>query len=160
MKFVCSLITVSDISQSRDFYERILGQKVRHDFGENVFFEAGFSIHLRSHFSSLIGGRTIVQGENSFELYFEQEDLETCISLLEREGIELIHGIHEQPWKQRVVRFYDPDRVVIEVGEPMESVCRRLVYEGFSVERIVADTGLDERFVRESLLLRDGAVSD
>lgn len=35
MNFICSLITVSDIKRSRDFYENVLKQKVRFDFGEN-----------------------------------------------------------------------------------------------------------------------------
>jgi len=53
MKFVCPLIVVRDIGVSRTFYETVLGQNVLHDLGENVFFEGGFAIHLRSHFEDL-----------------------------------------------------------------------------------------------------------
>jgi catechol 2,3-dioxygenase-like lactoylglutathione lyase family enzyme len=45
MKYICPLIVVKDIAESRHFYENILGQKVKYDFGENVTFEGDFSIH-------------------------------------------------------------------------------------------------------------------
>ena len=56
MKYVCSLIVVEDIQRSRDFYERILKQKVKYDFGENVTFEGGFAIHLKKHFEKITKG--------------------------------------------------------------------------------------------------------
>ena len=49
MKYICSLITVSDIKHSRDFYENILNQKVKFDFGENITFHGDFAIHLLTH---------------------------------------------------------------------------------------------------------------
>ena len=72
MKYICPLITVSDIKLSRDFYEKLLKQKVKYDFGENVTFYGDFAIHLQSHFKELIDNREIRQGGNNFELYFEQ----------------------------------------------------------------------------------------
>ncbi|MHB8131782.1 MAG: VOC family protein [Mobilitalea sp.] len=54
MKFICALIVVDDIEISRRFYEKVLNQKVKYDFGENVTFEGGFSIHLKSHFLELL----------------------------------------------------------------------------------------------------------
>jgi len=59
MKFICALLTVADIKRARDFYEGLLNQKVKYDFGENVTFEGDFAIHLQSHFSSLIDNRSI-----------------------------------------------------------------------------------------------------
>ena len=49
MKYVCPLITVSDMKQSRDFYENLLDQKVKHDYGESVTFYGDFAIHLQNH---------------------------------------------------------------------------------------------------------------
>jgi len=34
--------------------------------------------------------------------------------------VEFIHEIVEQPWGQKVMRFYDPDYHMIEVGAPIE----------------------------------------
>jgi len=54
MKFICPLIVVDDIGVSRRFYEEVLGQRVLFDHGENVSFEGGFAIHLKSHFAGLV----------------------------------------------------------------------------------------------------------
>jgi catechol 2,3-dioxygenase-like lactoylglutathione lyase family enzyme len=69
VKFICPLITVSDIEKSRDFYENILGQKVKFDFGENITFHGDFAIHLISHFKELIDNKEVIHGGNDFELY-------------------------------------------------------------------------------------------
>ncbi|MEN6292054.1 MAG: hypothetical protein ABFD07_08600, partial [Methanobacterium sp.] len=54
MKFICPLIVVNNMEISRNFYEKVLDQKVQYDFGENISFESGFAIHLKLHFSDLI----------------------------------------------------------------------------------------------------------
>lgn len=50
MKFKCALYVVNDIQQSRAFYENLLDQKVKYDFGENVTFEGDFSIQEKKVF--------------------------------------------------------------------------------------------------------------
>lgn len=154
MKFICPLIVVNNIEISRNFYEKILNQKVQFDFGENVSFEGGFAIHLKSHFSDLIcvNERNIIQKSNNCELYFEEEDLDDFLQKLKGiESIEYVHGIKEQPWGQRVLRFYDPDMHIIEVGESMESVVKRFLSKGVSVEETVKRTLMPEEFVRQFL---------
>jgi catechol 2,3-dioxygenase-like lactoylglutathione lyase family enzyme len=150
-KFVCPLITVSNIQLSRNFYEKILNQRVEYDFGANVSFQNGFAIHLDNHFSSLIDNREIVQGGNNFELYFEHNDLEKFVDVLVENQIELVHPLREQPWKQKVVRFYDPDRHIIEVGESMEHVAYRLSKEGMSDAEISKSILMPVEFVKNSI---------
>jgi len=82
MKYICPLITVADIKRSRDFYEGLLNQKVKYDFGENVTFEGDFAIHLQYHYISLIDNRPIRTGGNNFKLYFEFDMLEQIVDLL------------------------------------------------------------------------------
>jgi catechol 2,3-dioxygenase-like lactoylglutathione lyase family enzyme len=142
MRYITALIVVEDMARSRRFYEDVLGQNVEVDYGENVAFEGGFSIHERSHFSSLLGGATVSQGFNSFELYFEEDDLEGLEKRLGAEDVELAHGVEEQPWRQKTMRFYDPDRHLIEVGERMEHVAYRLHQEGLPAEQIATITYL------------------
>lgn len=151
MKFVCPLITVEDINVSRLFYEKLLNQKVKYDFGENVSFESGFAIHLKSHFSKLIDNKTITKASNSFELYFEHDDVDSFAKELKNNKVEFVHEIREQPWRQKVVRFYDPDKNIIEVGESMEFLSFRLSEEGKSIEEISNVTGLAKDFVKESI---------
>ncbi|WP_440946324.1 glyoxalase/bleomycin resistance/dioxygenase family protein [Methanosarcina sp. T3] len=152
MKFICPLIAVNNMEISRNFYEKVLDQKVQYDFGENVSFEGGFAIHLKSHFSDLINidKNDIVQKSNNSEMYFEEDDLDSFLQKLKDiDSIEYVHGLKEQPWGQRVIRFYDPDMHIIEVGEPMESVVKRLLSEGLSVEETVKRTSMPEEFVRQ-----------
>jgi uncharacterized glyoxalase superfamily protein PhnB len=154
MKFICPLIVVNNMGASRSFYEKVLNQNVQFDFGENVLFESGFAIHLKSHFSDLIntGENDIIEKSNNFELYFEEEDLESFLQKLEDFGIvEYMHGLKEQTWGQRVIRFYDPDKHIVEVGEPMESVVKRFLNEGLSVEETAKRTSMPEEFVRQCL---------
>jgi catechol 2,3-dioxygenase-like lactoylglutathione lyase family enzyme len=138
LKFDAPLIVVSDIARSRHFYEKLLGQKVKFDFGPNVPFE-GFSIHLKSHFQSLLGDAAqfpVIQKAHWGKLYFETDELEPIYQRLNIVGVEFIHPICEQPWGQRVMRLYDPDGHIVEIGETMESVVWRFYEQGFSIDRI------------------------
>ncbi len=151
MKFICPLITVSEIERSRKFYENLLGQKVKYDFGENVTFYGDFAIHLESHFKELIDNKEIRIGGNNFELYFENDDIEAIVDKLKNNNVVFIHGLREQPWRQKVVRFYDLDNNIIEVGESMEYVSFRLRKEGLNFDHISRITNMPEDFVRASI---------
>ena len=154
MRFICPLIVVNNIEISKIFYENVLNQKVQYDFGENVSFEGGFAIHLKSHFSDLISmnKNDIIQKSNNYELYFEENDLDSFLQKLKgMDSIEYVHVLKEQHWGQRVIRFYDPDMHIVEVGEPMESVVKRFLSKGLSIEETVKRTLMPEEFVRECL---------
>lgn len=151
MKFICSLITVNDIKVSRDFYERILNQKVKFDFGENVTFHGDYAIHLKSHFKKLINNKEIRTGANNFELYFEYDNVEEIVKVLKDNNVSFVHEIREQPWRQKVVRFYDPDENLIEIGESMEYLAHRLTNEGMSIEQISETTNMSVDFIIESI---------
>jgi catechol 2,3-dioxygenase-like lactoylglutathione lyase family enzyme len=152
MKFICPLIVVDDIAISRKFYEEVLGQKVQYDFGENVTFEGGLTIHLKTHFASLIDltPHEILQKSHDGELYFEDDNLDNLAEKLKgMHNIEYVHEMREQPWGQRVIRFYDPDGHIIEVGEPMESAVRRFLSQGLTVEETAKRTSMPVEFVRQ-----------
>jgi len=151
MKYICSLITVEDINISREFYEKLLQQKVKYDFGENITFEGGFAIHSKSDYSKLIDGKSITKASNSFELYFEYDEVDVFVKDLKKRNIELVHDVREQPWRQKVVRFYDPDKNIIEVGESMEFLSFRLAKEGKTIEEISKITSIPMNFVIESI---------
>ena len=124
LKYIGPLIIVDEIAPSRFFYEQILGQKVEYDFGHHVQFKGNFSIHLKSHFLTLLGDVNqyhATKKAHNGELYFETDNLETIYLGLKHAEVEFIHGIQEQPWGQRVIRLYDPDGHVIEIGETMDA---------------------------------------
>lgn len=151
MKYVCPLITVSDMKQSRDFYENLLDQKVKFDFGESVTFHGDFAIHLQSHYKKLIDNRVIKSGGNNFELYFESDTVELIVDKLKGNGILYVHELREQPWRQKVVRFYDPDNNIIEIGETLEHLSFRLKNENLSNEEISKITCMPIDFVIDSI---------
>lgn len=153
LKFNAPLIVVDDMARSRHFYEQLLGQKVKFDFGPNVQFD-NFSIHLKSHFQSLLGAEAqypVTAKAHWGELYFEADEIEPIYQRLNGEGIEFIHPICEQPWGQRVMRFYDPDGHVIEIGETMEAAVQRLYGQGLSNDLIMERTGMPRGFVEGAI---------
>lgn len=151
MRFICSLITVTDIKRSRAFYEDLLKQKVKYDFGENVTFHGDFAIHLRSHFKGLIENKEINPGGNNFELYFEHDNLDEIVKKLKDNNVSFVHDIREQPWRQKVARFYDPDENIIEIGESLEYLSYRLKSEGLTIDQISSITNMSTDFVKSSI---------
>jgi len=154
MKFRCPLIVVQDIQISQNFYEQVLEQKVKFDFGENIVFEGDFSIQQKKCFASMLmlEESHIHEGCNHFELYFEEEDMDRFIKKLkDTPDIRYIHPLLEHPWGQRVIRFYDPDLHIIEVGESMIHVVRRFISQGFSIEETAIRTQHPITFVRQCL---------
>ncbi len=151
MKYCCPLITVKELERSRYLFETVLSQSVIADYGENLSFEGDFSLHLKEHFSSLIDGKEIISGRNNFELFFEHDELEPIQEQLKSLGLEFLHEVREQPWKQKVMRFYDYDKNLIEIGESMEHVAKRLYREQYSIEDICRFTYMDEKSVKEAI---------
>ncbi len=151
MKFVCSLVVVEDVKKSRYLYETVLGQSVKTDYGENVTFHGDFAIHQKSHFRELINQLPVYSKSNSFELYFETDDIEETVDRVKEADVTFIHGLVEQPWRQRVVRFYDYDYNIIEIGERMEHVAFRLSKEGLSMDDIAKITYLPEEVIKKAI---------
>jgi len=151
MQYICSLIVVEDVTKSRYLYENILGQKVKTDFGENVAFECGFAIHQEQHFKSLIERKEIKKESNAFELYFEDDDVKKYEVVIKSLGLKLIHETRKQPWEQMVLRFYDYDGNIIEIGERMEHVAFRMYMDNKSIEEIVKVTYLPIEIVEKSI---------
>ena len=98
-----------------------------------------------------MGGKDIHFSSNSTEIYFEEEDFDKFLEKLEHHDIEYVHQVKEQGWGQRVVRIYDPDRHIIEIGEPIKTVCKRFSEKGMDIEEITKRMGIPEKAVRAFL---------
>ena len=151
MKYMAVLIVVEDIQKSRYFYETILKQKLKMDFGENITFHGDFAIHEKDHFQSVVKGSVNQGRHNNCELYFEHDELEELSTVLQDEGIQFLHNIMEQPWRQKVMRFYDYDENLIEVGESMAHVAFHLSQEGLEIPEISKTTYLPIPLVKEAI---------
>lgn len=69
------------------------------------------------------------------ELYFEVDDFDEFIQKMkDYRNIEYVHQPKKHEWQQRVVRIYDPDHHIIEIGESMAVIAKRYLAEGYSVE--------------------------
>lgn len=141
MKYVLPLLAVKDINVSRSFYENVMRQNVTLDLGWNIAFNGQFALQM--NYAELVEAEdfNITYKSNDHELYFEDNNLDGFIAHLDTfENISYIHKVKEYPWGQRVIRFYDPDFHVIEVGDSMESVFKRLRSQGLSIEEIAEKT--------------------
>ncbi|MDR1838638.1 MAG: glyoxalase/bleomycin resistance/dioxygenase family protein [Treponema sp.] len=150
IKYGCTLIAVKDMVASRKFYEDLFGLKVTLDLGLNIAFDCGLA--LQAEFTNLMGisSDTIsFEKTNNFELYFEEENLDEFLNHLNNYGkIEYVHPVKKYPWGQRVIRFYDLDNHIIEVGESMCSVIRHFLEEGLTVEETAKRTQHPIDFVK------------
>lgn len=131
-------LSVIDMEVSKRFYTELMEQPIEMDLGANVSFrgfalQAGFAEMLR------IPPDTVVRGANDAELYFEVADLDAFQARLDRwGGIDYVHPIIEQPWAQKALRFYDPDRHIVEVGEELRTTALRLLGQGLTAEETAA----------------------
>jgi catechol 2,3-dioxygenase-like lactoylglutathione lyase family enzyme len=135
MKYYGTVISVSDIATSRKFYENLLGLEVHQDYGRNISFSCGLSLQQDFDWLVSIPKEKVLKGSNNMELYFEEEDFDGFMKKLEQyPDIRRVHDVKEHSWGQRVIRFYDPDEHIIEVGEDMKMVVRRFFASGLSKE--------------------------
>lgn len=150
IKFISSVLFVKDIAVSRMFYEEIL----EIDYGVNIGYVGGFSIWKKDDAHQnifrdnkaeieLIGNR-----EQQIELYFEVEYIDKICKKLKDHQIEFVHDMFEQPWGQRVFRVYDPDKYIIELGEPMNVVIKRYYETGMTLEEVAERSSTPISIVR------------
>ena len=147
MQYKGPMLVVNDIDKSVEFYENILGMSVILDFGANKTLTGGLALQTAETYKDFIDGRALCFGGNDFELYFEEDDFDNFISRLKSLEIEYVHPVKEHAWGQRVVRFYDPDKHIVEVGENLKSVCRRFLESGMTPEQTAERMDVPLNFV-------------
>ena len=142
MKFHSSVILVKDIEKSKDFYVRLLNQKIEHDFGKNVILKGGLTIWEIQPEHIINKRLETMNKSNRFELYFETELIDETYKKLNNERIEFLHETHEEPWGQRTIRFFDPNKHLIEIGEPLEIFVNNMNAKGLSSKQIAEKSGI------------------
>ena len=120
MKLKNILIVVKDIEKSRQFYHDLFGIDLVLDNDGTMILTEGLVLQDEIIWKSFLD-RDIVSKSNSCELYFEEQDIEAFVEKLERlyPSIEYVNRLMTHSWGQRVIRFYDLDGNLIEVGTPM-----------------------------------------
>lgn len=148
MKYVSTLLAVRDMGRSRQFYHDVLGLNVTADFGANVALEGGIALQTAETWKDFICIDAVTFRHNSGEIYFEEMDMDAFLRRLENLDIEYVHPLKEHRWGQRVIRFYDPDYHIIEVGENMAMVARRFQESGLNEEQIAVRMDVPLDYVR------------
>ena len=120
MKLKNILIVVKDIEKSREFYHKLFGIDLVLDNDGNMILTEGLVLQDEKIWRSFLN-KDIIPKSNSCELYFEEQDIESFIGKLERlyPKIEYVNHLMTHSWGQRVIRFYDLDGNLIEVGTPI-----------------------------------------
>ena len=120
MKLKNVLIVVKDIEKSRKFYHDLFDIDLVLDNDGNMILTEGLVLQDEKIWKSFLD-RDIVPKSNSCELYFEEQDIEAFARKLEKlyPDIEYVNSLMTHSWGQQVIRFYDLDGNLIEVGTPM-----------------------------------------
>lgn len=120
MKLKNVLIVVKELEKSKRFYHELFGLDVLLDNDGNVILTEGLVLQDETIWKKLLK-KEIVPERNSCELYFEEPDIEAFVQKLETlyPSIRYANRLMTHSWGQKVVRFYDLDGNLIEVGTPM-----------------------------------------
>lgn len=119
MKLKNILIVVKDMERSKRFYHDLFGLEMILDNGGNMILTEGLVLQDEKIWKEFIG-KEIIPENHSSELYFEERDLETFVQKLEKlyPSIQYVNRLMTHSWGQKVIRFYDLDGNLIEVGTP------------------------------------------
>lgn len=122
MKLKNVLIVVSDIERSKAFYKDLFGLDVVMDNDGNVILTEGLVLQDAAIWKGILE-KDVIPRNNATELYFEETDIESLAKRLDayQPPVQYVNRLMEHSWGQKVIRFYDPDGNLIEVGAPMGS---------------------------------------
>lgn len=120
MQLKSFLIVVKDADRSLQYYQTLFGLELLADNDGNMLLSDGLVLQEEKYWRGFLG-REISCRNNACELYFEDADVDGFTERLKTlyPETEFVNPPMTHAWGQRVVRFYDPDGNLIEVGSPM-----------------------------------------
>ena len=147
MKIKNPMLVVTDIDKSVSFYRKVLGLHVIMDFGANKTLTGGLALQTLETWKEFIDSTSVLFGSNNSEVYFEEDNFDKFAEHLKKCEVEYVHPIKEHSWGQRVVRIYDPDKHIIEIGENIKVVCKRFLDRGMTPEQVAERMDVPMKFV-------------
>ena len=105
-------------------------------FKQFIPLTSGLSLQTLETYKDFIDTDEISFGGNNFEIYFEEVDFDSFIDKLQNYDIQYVHPVKEHSWEQLVVRLYDPDKHIIEVGENIKVVCKRFLDSSMTPDEV------------------------
>lgn len=114
------LIVVDDIERSKQFYHDLFGLDMVLDNDGNMILTEGLVLQDKKIWRKFLE-KDIIPENNACELYFEECDIEAFAQKLEKlyPSTKYVNRLMTHSWGQKVIRFYDPDGNLIEVGTPI-----------------------------------------
>ena len=147
MKIKNTMLVVTDIDKSVEFYKKVLELRVIMDFGANKTLTGGLALQTLDTWREFIGTDDISFGNNSSEIYFEEDNFDKFAERLQKFDVDYVHPVKEHSWGQRVIRIYDPDMHIIEIGENIKSVCQRFLDSGMTAKQVAERMDVPIKFV-------------
>lgn len=119
MKLSGFLIVVKDIQRAERYYHDVFGLETLVDNDGNMVLSDGLVLQEEKYWRAFIDREVLAQN-NASELYFEDEDVDAFYEKLKTlyPETKFVNLPMTHSWGQRVVRFYDLDGNLIEVGTP------------------------------------------
>ena len=120
MKLRNVLIVVKDIEKSKQIYHDLCGLDMVLDNDGNMILTEGLVLQEEKIWREFLQ-KEIIPENHSCELYFEERDIEAFVQKLEKlyPSVKYVNRLMTHSWGQKVIRFYDLDGNLIEVGTPM-----------------------------------------
>jgi lactoylglutathione lyase len=130
MRFGYTILYVSDVAASLDFYERALGQRRRflHESGQYAELETGSTaLALAAHELAAANLPGVFRPEErpsmrpAFEVCFVTDNVQAAFDCAIEEGAESVSPPKTKPWGQDVAYVRDPDGNLVELASPAGS---------------------------------------
>lgn len=135
MKYCGTVIAVHDMEKSLQFYKDLFKQDVIVDLGKNKTLTCGLALQQGLEYIAGFDADTMKFRSNTMELYFETEDFDGFMKLLDSyPQVERLHEPVVYAWLQKGIHIFDPDGHLIEVSESMYSVACKQFKAGKNIE--------------------------
>jgi lactoylglutathione lyase len=130
MRFGYTILYVSDVEASLDFYERALGQRRRflHESGQYAELDTGnTALAFAAHELAAASLPGVYRPEErpgirpAFEVCFVTDNVQAAFDRAIEEGAEAVSGLQTKPWGQDVAYVRDPDGNLVEIASPAGS---------------------------------------
>ena|SRR5918999_3550156 len=127
MRFGYTILYVSDVAASLDFYERALAQRRRfvHESGQYAELDTGeTALALAAHELAAANLPAVYTPEErrgarpAFEVCFVTDDVQGAFDRAITEGAEAVTPPQTKPWGQDVAYIRDPDGNLVELASP------------------------------------------
>ena len=128
MRFGYTILYVSDVAASLDFYERALGQQRRflHESGQYAELDTGdtalaFAAHelAAENLPGVYRPEERSSSRPPFEVCFVTDNVQAAFDRAVEEGAAAVSPPQTKPWGQDVAYVRDPDGNLVELASPV-----------------------------------------